>query len=411
MAGYAKAVALAAIAVSSALIVSVFAIPSLTSSAPADNSIEQARRVMTITRPYEDPVFKHVKASDSGMETNSMQLVADPFGRSMRAFYDRGVNGTLSEEEKRLWLESVDAHEKYMLVRLPEWLGGSANDLSAYRLFSALDIMSQCNIGYRDTRALIEDPCHGNSYRLWDGLAAAGIPTYGASGANAALFSSSVLALPQARIGVDSEGYLVAYKLDNTMSGDGVVGEGKRFAHQELEQSNEKMLQAAGAHAGFELPFPAAVLGDRHLIHLMPWQDASLEYHFFDYGNDFEGHVRLFSADYEPRPLQADDTRARFAITILSNEIGHDMDRAKATFDDLFGIESPECDQGCRFIVRQGDNMIARVDTEADTNMVNAEALVWSAAGDRDVMVAIEGINSDIEEMAEIASSLADHGL
>jgi hypothetical protein len=406
LAGYAKAVAIAAVAVSSALIVSMFAIPSLNSPSPADNSTEQARRIVTITRPYEDPAFKHVKASDSGMEANSMQLVADPFGRSMRAFYDRGVNGTLSEEEKRSWLESVDAREKYMLVRLPEWLGGSANDLSAYRLFSALDIMSQCNIGYRDTRAVIEDPCHGNSYRLWDGLAVAGISTYGASGANAALFSPSVLALPQARIGVDSEGYIVAYRLDNTISGDGVVGEGKRFAHQELEQSNEKMLQAAGAHAGFELPFPAAVLGDRHLVHLVPWQDASLEYHFFGYGNDFEGHVRLFSAGYEPRPLLADDSRARFAITILPNEIGDDTGRAKATFDDLFGTESPECDQGCRFIVRQGDNMITRVDTEADANTVSAEALVWSAAGDRDVMVAIEGMNSSMEELLSVAAML-----
>jgi hypothetical protein len=48
-----------------------------------------------------------------------------------------------------------------MLVRLPGWLGGSKDELSAYRVFSAFDVASQCNVRYEDARAVVEDSCHG----------------------------------------------------------------------------------------------------------------------------------------------------------------------------------------------------------------------------------------------------------
>jgi hypothetical protein len=325
-----------------------------------------------------------------------MMRVADPFGRSMRTFHDQKINSTAGEEERRSWMGKIDAQEKYMLVRLPEWLGGSENELSAYRVFSAFDVAGQCNVFYQDRVEEIWDPCSGNMYRPWDGLVLSGAASYGASGAGGGLFSSSILALPQLRLDVDSEGYIVAYRLDNTLGGDGVVGEGRRLAPQELEQSNERMIRAASAYAGSDLLFPASI-SDKYLIQIALAGEAIYSNNFADFGHDFAGHERIFSAAYEPRPLTTSPTR--FVITGL-NETG---ESSKATFDSLFGAESLECDQGCRFVIRQGDSVIARVDTGADDGTINAEALVW---GDGGIMVAIEGINSGMEELLSVAASL-----
>jgi hypothetical protein len=240
-----------------------------------------------------------------------------------------------------------------------------------------------------------------HTYRSWDGLVVQGISSYGASGASGAIFSPSIIALPQMHIGTDSEGYIVAYRLDNTLYGDGMVGEGRRLEPQDLEQSNERMIQVASAYAGFELPFPAAIPGKHLILVVLAGEDAYLG-NFF--GHAFEGHERLFSAAYEPRLLTT--SLARVEITIFSDEIG-DGSQAKATFDDLFGAKSPECDQGCRFVVKYGDNMMARVDTEVETDALDAEALVWGRAGDdKEIMVAIEGVNSSMEELRSIATSL-----
>lgn len=117
-----------------------------------------------------------------------------------------------------------------MMVRLPEWLGGQRADISSYRAYSALDIASHCRINYwpRQDRMDIEDPFHSNRYRSWDGLTYAGLSSYGISGGSAILFTADHLVLPQMRLGVDKEGYIVAYKPDNRLYGDGVVGEGRR---------------------------------------------------------------------------------------------------------------------------------------------------------------------------------------
>lgn len=404
--GYTKVIAIAAVAVSAALLVSIFVVvPFFTLVGSANNDASGGLRIVTIAQPYADePVFRNVKASDSGMQASSMQWVVDPFGRSMRTFHENRINSSSSEDAKRAWIGSIDAQEKYVLVRLPEWLGGSKNDLSSYRVFSAFDIMSQCNIRYWDTRMLIEDPCHGNGYRPWDGLVVQGIASFGASGSNAGLFSSSILALPQMRLGVDSEGYIVAYRLDNSLNGDGVVGEGRRFAPEQLEQSNKKMIEVVSEYAAFELPLPTMVSGGHHLVWLAP---ETMGIDLFP-GQSFEGYEGTFSAVYQPRPLQEGYSSYRITIFLDEKLVVDDASQAKATFDKLFGTTaSPECEQGCRYIVKSNDNAIARADTEGEENRtLYAAALAWGKSDGRDIMVAIEGINSSAEELLSIAESL-----
>lgn len=245
---------------------------------------------------------------------------------------------------------------------------------------------------------LIEDPCHGNGYRPWDGLVVQGISSFGASGAGVGLFSSSILALPQMRLGVDSEGYIVAYRLDNSLNGDGVVGEGRRFSPEQLEQTNEKMIEEASEYAGFDLPLPT-MISDNHLVWLAPeTMDNLLP------GQSFEGYEGAFSAVYQPRPLQ--EGYSSYRITVFPDEKLVDASQAKATFDKLFGTASPECEQGCRYVIKSSDNAIARADTEGEAGTPYAAALAWGRADGRDIMVAIEGMNSSAEELLSIAANL-----
>ncbi len=367
LAGYAKVIALAAVAVSAAFLISIFAIP-LFSSPPITigSGGADARRLVTIIYGRNGDIsgFKLVKLSDSTVQTSSMQWTLDPFGRSMRTFYEAGINSSATVEEKNAWVEGIDAQERYMLVRLPEWLGGTGNDISAYRAFSAFDIASHCVIRYwGGDRMLIQDPSQSNGYRPWDGLTVFGLSSFGGSGITTGLFSSSILGLPQMRLGVDSEGYIVAYRPDNSLYGDGVVGEGKRFTSEQLEQSNEKMIEAVSEHAGFKLPLPATILGT-YLVWLVPeTTDNSL----FP-GHSFEGYEGAFSAVYQTRPLQA--SHASYRITVFPDEKVVDASQAKVTFDKLFGAASPECEQGCRYVIKGSDNAIARADTEAEDDIM-----------------------------------------
>lgn len=404
MAGYSKAVALAVAAVSSAIVISVFAVPFLASpQAATDGDRSDARRLVVIVdRGSDPPVFKHLKLSDNIVQINSMQWTLDPFSRSMDTFYENGINGS-SFEEKNAWIVNMDAQERYMLVRLPEWLGGAENDISAYRTFSAFDIASHCTIKYwGGDRMLIQDPCHSNGYRAWDGLTMHGVSTYGGSGGAGMLFSPAILGLPQMRLGVDSEGYIVAYRPDNSLYGDGVVGEGKRFTPEQMQESGEKMIQTIGRHARSKLPFPATV-SDMYLVWIFPGEESGFAAGLFFIGHSFEGYE--YSAIYQPRPVP-NISNPNFRMTVFANETFADASHAKATFDRLFGSESPECDQGCRFVVRQSDNVITRVDTEAEAESLSAEALVWGRSGGRDIMVAIEGINSGMDELLQVAKSL-----
>jgi len=209
----------------------------------------------------------------------------------------------------------ADSQEYYMLIRLPEWLGGQRNDISAYRAYSALDIESHCRVGYwpNQDRMDIVDPCHSNRYRPWDGLTYSGASSFGLSG-GAILFTTDHLALPQMRLGVDKDGYIVAYKPDNQLHGDGVVGEGRRMTSEVLKQSNQELIETMGESSSNDADFylPPELLPGYHLIWLSPSNYG------FDSGYDFGGQASVF-AEYRHT-----DSRESYdysvAIVPLSNE-------------------------------------------------------------------------------------------
>ena len=66
--------------------------------------------------------------------------------------------------------------KKWQLVRLPKELGGEANDISAFRVYSMACLHLWCLWKYwpEEGRKRGECPCHGSMYSMLDGKAFAG---------------------------------------------------------------------------------------------------------------------------------------------------------------------------------------------------------------------------------------------
>tara|TARA_B100001750_G_C15479712_1_gene584644 strand:+ start:457 stop:1128 length:672 start_codon:yes stop_codon:yes gene_type:complete len=112
----------------------------------------------------------------------------------------------------------LEPFRRFQLIRLPEELGGKANDISAFRAYSMICVHLWCLWDYKAERNRIECPCHGSMYDVETGLAFQG---------PAALQQPPNNALPQLSLRVDEEGNLwVKPPLWDTKN-NGVVGYGR----------------------------------------------------------------------------------------------------------------------------------------------------------------------------------------
>jgi|CXWL01.1.fsa_nt_gi hypothetical protein len=126
-----------------------------------------------------------------------------------------------------------DPFERFLLIRLPDYLGGTASDASAFRAYSAIDPSSHCLIKYwpEEGRKRIEDPCGGNMYEPVSGHAIF-------IGGNPILISKN-LALPYLVISVDEDGFLYAETPVWIENRNGIIGIGRNISEQEIKSTNE----------------------------------------------------------------------------------------------------------------------------------------------------------------------------
>jgi len=145
-----------------------------------------------------------------------------------------------------------DPFERFILIRLPDNLGGTVNDASAFRAYSALDPTSHCLVQYwpQEERRKVEDSCSGNMYE----------PMFGHATAN---FGHSVLvsknmALPYLKISSDENGFLYVEPPIWTEDKNGVVGIGRLVSEKEIEAANQMIAtrekQFKDALEGFAVP-------------------------------------------------------------------------------------------------------------------------------------------------------------
>ncbi len=125
-----------------------------------------------------------------------------------------------------------DVFQKFILIRLPVELGGDADDVSAFRAYSALSVGVHCQIKYwpHEERKRMEDPCWGSMYRPIDGLMIAG---------ERPVVNNAPVALPYLDLSVDENGSLYVEPPKRTLDENGVVGEGRAISLQQIRQGSQ----------------------------------------------------------------------------------------------------------------------------------------------------------------------------
>jgi hypothetical protein len=233
---------------------------------------------------YEDITnLRYVKVGD--LDPNSSTWVFNPFDNVVNSLLSKRSLSSLTEQEKGDILSKIDRYAFYQLIRLPTWLGGEGNSTSAYRLYNAISITQKCLAKYwpQEGRVRLEDPCAGDIYRPWDGLAYAGPAGMG--------FSSGFInsqghyqGLSTLELVADSDGYIRAKRPDTSPHANGVPGEGRVFSYEELKQSDQEMMDSVSHSIGYKLPILSSIPTDRQLNFI------SISHNLGNYYYDFNSY-------------------------------------------------------------------------------------------------------------------------
>ena len=120
---------------------------------------------------------------------------------------------------------------KFILIRLPEELGGGVDDVSAFRAYSALSVGEHCQMKYwpDDGRQVMMDPCWGSMYRPIDGLMVVGPKP---------IVNTTPVALPYLDLSIDENGSLYVEPPVWTLDENGVIGVGRNISMQEIRDGS-----------------------------------------------------------------------------------------------------------------------------------------------------------------------------
>ena len=134
-------------------------------------------------------------------------------------------------------IENRDAFQKFILIRLPEELGGDTDDVSAFRAYSALSVGEHCLVKYwpHEGRKRMEDPCWGSIYRPIDGLLISG---------SKPVVNTTPVALPYLELSIDENGSMYVEPPVWTKDENGVVGIGRAVALSEIRQNSQILVDA-----------------------------------------------------------------------------------------------------------------------------------------------------------------------
>ena len=143
-----------------------------------------------------------------------------------------------------------NAYQTFLLIRLPTWLGGGKDNVSAFRAYSAVDLTSHCLVKYwpQENKMIIEDSCSGDTYRALDGY------LFQVGGSSILLRDN---ALPKLDLYADNDGYL--YVLPPTWAEDknGVIGIGRQLSTDQIQQTTQFIEKHPNVTGKYQIPkFP-----------------------------------------------------------------------------------------------------------------------------------------------------------
>ncbi|MGI0065737.1 MAG: hypothetical protein ACREAT_03135 [Nitrosotalea sp.] len=165
--------------------------------------------------------------------------------------------------------DNANAYQRFLLIRLPAWLGGDKDDISSYRAYSMLDLDSHCMLRYwpQDGRQKIQDVCHFESYRLIDGASYFfGIKS---------MAKPVEDALPQLDLGVDTDGYIHVKIPTWTVDKNGLIGDGKHLSKEQILKNSEQLLLDYAKTSKNNIQFPLELNSSTFLIDIVPSIDGT----------------------------------------------------------------------------------------------------------------------------------------
>ncbi|MCV0367676.1 MAG: hypothetical protein K5798_10505 [Nitrosopumilus sp.] len=175
-----------------------------------------------------------------------------------------------------------DPHQLFMLIRLPEWMGGAENDVSAFRAYSAKAIDDPCIVKYWPDvgRQRIENPCQGGMYRVIDGAL-----TYGATHR-----STAMTALPYLELTIDKNGMLYVEPPKFTPSENGVVGFGRNLSLDEIRSNSAFLTESFAKHYPKYPSIPTEFAG--YVLSEITPENHSTTVKYLDFPNKF-GYITM----------------------------------------------------------------------------------------------------------------------
>jgi hypothetical protein len=177
--------------------------------------------------------------------------------------------------------QNRDEFQRFMLIRLPEHLGGAADDVSAFRAYSAISISADhCISKYWPDpgRQRMEDPCWGTMYRALDGAIIQNTDP---------VMITSPMALPRLDLSIDDTGALYVEPPEWTVDENGVVGFGRSMSVQEVRQGSEIIAESLNKPHPNHPQIPAEFAG--YLLAEVNPYNSRTEARYYDFasmGND-----------------------------------------------------------------------------------------------------------------------------
>lgn len=173
--------------------------------------------------------------------------------------------------------ENRDVFQKFILIRLPEHLGGAVNDVSAFRAYSSVSISNDhCVTKYWPDvgRQRMEDPCWGTVYRAIDGLI---IQNYDS------VMITSPIALPHLDLSIDDSGALYVEPPEWTVDENGRVGFGRSMSPQEVRQGSQFIADSYEKSNPNFPPIPAEFAG--YLLAEINSYNSRTEARYYDFSS------------------------------------------------------------------------------------------------------------------------------
>ena len=137
--------------------------------------------------------------------------------------------------------ENRDPFQLFMIIRLPEWLGGGVNDVSAYRVYSTQSVDDPCMVKYwsGEDRQRIENPCKGGFYRVYDGIMILGFGS---------VPSTHPVALPHLDLLTDENGFLFIEPPLFSKTENGVIGYGREVSQIDIADGSQFYIDSFAKH-------------------------------------------------------------------------------------------------------------------------------------------------------------------